>query len=53
MVKTPGQAWSSEARGGHNCRTYSGSGQTITNSGYVINRICGYTDGFSIFFMEE
>lgn len=53
MVKTPGQGWSSEASGGYNCRSYSGSHQTITKSGHVIRRICGYDDGFSLFFMEK
>ena len=52
MVKTPGQAWSSQASRGHNCRSYSGSAQRITNTGHIVSRICGYDDGFSIFFME-
>ena len=52
-VVTPGQAWSSQARGKYNCRTYSGSSQQVTNTGHIVNRICGYDDGFSIFFMEE
>ena len=53
MVKTPGQGWSSQATDGYNCRSYSGSAQRITNSGHVIRRICGYDDGFSLFFMEK
>ena len=52
-VRTPGQAWSSQARGGHNCRSYSGSAQQVTRSGHIINRICGYDDGFSIYYMEK
>lgn len=52
-MTTPGQAWSSEARGNNNCRNYSGSAQRVTNSGHIINRICGYDDGFAIFFMED
>ena len=52
-VVTPGQPWSSQARNGHNCRTYTGSSQRITNTGHIVNRICGYDDGFSIFFMEK
>ena len=52
-VVTPGQAWSAQASGKYNCRNYSGSDQRITNSGHVISRICGYEDGFSLFFMED
>jgi hypothetical protein len=51
-VVTPGLAWKADAGGRYNCRDYSGSGQQITDSGHVINRICGYDDGFSLFFME-
>jgi hypothetical protein len=50
---TPGQPWSSKASRGHNCKSYGGSDQYVNNTGHIINRICGYDDGFSIFFMEE
>lgn len=52
-VVTPGQPWSSKASRGHNCKSYGGSDQYVNNTGHIINRICGYHDGFSIFFMED
>lgn len=53
MVSTPGQAWSAGAWGGHNCRNYNGTGHLIINTGHIIDRICGYENGFSIRFMKR
>ena len=52
-VVTPGQPWRAAVSGNYNCQNYTGSGQQITDSGHIVSRICGYDDGFSLFFMEK
>lgn len=55
-VFTPGYEWLIEdnfkKRDTSECRRYYGSGKFITNTGVVINRVCGHDDGFTIYTEE-